>query len=965
MNRPQQDRAAGNPGVEVGDTIFANHNVHGILPVTVVSVGRDGCFATGPTGERHAVPWSAYISHKHRAPIAYHVVDQGADGSIVADDRGRRRYLHGEIIDSDRDAAEEGQREEAAREGRPWHEAEMDEGAAARDRLEKALTREIDPFDAFLKAQEIANRPGLALQQAQSRTGGTIRRWKRTTADQPQQRQHGQAKPDQGQQRGQQQQQKPQRLMRHGETVKFRHGNVEGSGKIVASGPAGVTVKDEDGREHRVRHEALVHPDTDKPVAHESPQAERPNYAPREHGEADKAYAKRVIDKGDGPKSLPEDHAKYFNTAGAQMVPIDKLVSGKSDEENAQGSENGPKRMQAAAHGVLSKRDPIKVRKREDGSFTVVDGNGTLASAKKLGWKSLPVTVEGDDAGEPKPGAEAPTGGEQELLFHPDEVAKLPQKARQSVSDKTELFQKSADALEHLQTWLDKGRGVASKMGYQTMKGSPEDADLKQKGGMLFIAPLKGDARASQKVRDKYGGDWTRLTDVTRCTIAVDTMDEVRRVIQKLKENGMQLAGKPDDHFAQPTDAHYRDLNLNVRFPNGIVGEIQVHLKGILEAKNVGHKFYEAMRTVAEKKPEDRTPEDTETWENAMVQSRKLYDSAWANATGGEQTLTKALDQPKGAPKEQTEGADQSADVTYFDHDGATFRRKGEIGGVDDVLAPSGMWVPYEGDKLEPVMFGKRIAQPDEGGTEDILEKSNPVLLFKARTADPRQLSLLPTNVVHVAGHTRDGHYVAPYEAPRHVAAATVAQPQPTAAERLRQIMRLDRAQIDAYDPAAAPTKVGRRWSFDGVRGTSHPGIYETKRDAIAAATRHRDLLRDEHDNPTGFWDIRSIIAGLHVDLIEKYQREGMTEMDATARARAEIPEHVEPQTPHHYIPRLRPAGFATLPHGVKWDYVEAPQMEGLANRPELPRSRHRYGVISTDRALTDDELERHELGEA
>jgi hypothetical protein len=59
------------------------------------------------------------------------------------------------------------------------------------------------------------------------------------------------------------------------------------------------------------------------------------------------------------------------------------------------------------------------------------------------------------------------------------------------------------------------------------------------------------------------------------------------------------------------------------------------------------------------------------------------------------------------------------------------------------------------------------------------------------------------------------------------------------------------------------------------------------------------------------------------------------------------------------YRPTLRPASFATLPHGVRWDFVEAP---ADVRRPDLPRSQHRYGVIQVNRKLTADECDRYGL---
>ena len=55
------------------------------------------------------------------------------------------------------------------------------------------------------------------------------------------------------------------------------------------------------------------------------------------------------------------------------------------------------------------------------------------------------------------------------------------------------------------------------------------------------------------------------------------------------------------------------------------------------------------------------------------------------------------------------------------------------------------------------------------------------------------------------------------------------------------------------------------------------------------------------------------------------------------------------------YRPLLRPASFCTLPEGLSWNYVEVPS-EYAADRPDLPISRHRFGIIATTRQLTAKE---------
>jgi hypothetical protein len=61
------------------------------------------------------------------------------------------------------------------------------------------------------------------------------------------------------------------------------------------------------------------------------------------------------------------------------------------------------------------------------------------------------------------------------------------------------------------------------------------------------------------------------------------------------------------------------------------------------------------------------------------------------------------------------------------------------------------------------------------------------------------------------------------------------------------------------------------------------------------------------------------------------------------------------------YRPFHRPASSCTLPRGVAWEYVEAPA-EFAPLRTDIPRSKFRFGIIKTDRPLTQDECEHFSL---
>ena len=472
----------------------------------------------------------------------------------------------------------------------------------------------------LMKAKPIKNGMGLHQEMRVDRTGRRENRWVKGAEAKPAPRQAAHEEP--------QQQAAPKAKV--GESVAFEAAGVQGKGKIVAAGKDGATVKDGEGKEHPV-------------YWHEMKAAEpaKPDYAPREAGENDKAYAKRVVDKGEAPTHLPEEHERYFNTEGSTKVPIANLHSTKTDEENQQGGDNGPKRMLAAYHGALGKRDPITVmpHKDQEGHYEVVDGNGTMTSAKKLGWQHLPVKVVNREE-----------GGRQMREAHAQDLAKatvhsltsggeLPKEARQPVNDERSLYRVSKRGLADMKQWLDEGNGICDQLGHTTMQVGPDDADMGKPGGMLFIAPLKGKKRARQKVRDDYGGDWSKLLDTVRCTIAVDTLDDLHKTAEALKAGGLQLAKKPKDRMTKPTAEGYRDIMMNVRLKNGMVAEVQLHLKSMLPAKTIGHHHYNVTRELIGKhgdtNPVNWPPEDNHAYSAAIDAQRTVYKSAWDAAVHG------------------------------------------------------------------------------------------------------------------------------------------------------------------------------------------------------------------------------------------------------------------------------------------------------------------------------------------
>lgn len=236
---------------------------------------------------------------------------------------------------------------------------------------------------------------------------------------------------------------------------------------------------------------------------------------------------------------------------------------------------------------------------------------------------------------EDKPASATPAPGK---LFTEEDLAKLPDKVNQPAKTWEELVQKGTEGLAQFREQLGK---VAQVMGLDSGK-KPEDItpeEWESDKGFLFLAPLKGEKRAKEKVESDYGGDWSQLRDIVRATISVPQMANVTEALSHLKSVGIELAQKPKDRFSKPTDEGYRDLMTIVKLPNGMLAELQIHVKAMTLAKEKGHKDYEVTRSLMAKygePPSDKWDAgDKQKFETAVQAQRELYDTVWTKATGG------------------------------------------------------------------------------------------------------------------------------------------------------------------------------------------------------------------------------------------------------------------------------------------------------------------------------------------
>jgi len=205
----------------------------------------------------------------------------------------------------------------------------------------------------------------------------------------------------------------------------------------------------------------------------------------------------------------------------------------------------------------------------------------------------------------------------------------------------------------HLMKLLDEGQGLDKALGYQAFKppypGASEAERLKhdarvheeltQKGGLVLLAPIKGKERSVEKARDDYNGDLGQLRDIARATVAVDNFDDVGKTMEYLRKAGMQIVGPPKDRIANPTEEGYRDLMFNVRMPNGVISEVQLHLKPMTLAKEQGHHSYKVTRGIMGKMKTERrirmTPQEAAEFNKAFDTQTQLYNDAWRQINAG------------------------------------------------------------------------------------------------------------------------------------------------------------------------------------------------------------------------------------------------------------------------------------------------------------------------------------------
>ncbi len=181
----------------------------------------------------------------------------------------------------------------------------------------------------------------------------------------------------------------------------------------------------------------------------------------------------------------------------------------------------------------------------------------------------------------------------------------------------------------------------------KSLEGLVQDA-----GGAYNVGPRKKVGRIKQKAEDEYDGDVARVVDVERATGVFESVDDLSFAISLLRaasRRGEITIRRCKDHFGQPFDTGYRDLQLNVEL-DGFIGELQLNLRRIVDVKKEAHTVYEVERVLqagegrkALRRAVDCTGLESEQVLRLRIEGGRSIDGAFGSLAVFEAALARAL----------------------------------------------------------------------------------------------------------------------------------------------------------------------------------------------------------------------------------------------------------------------------------------------------------------------------------
>jgi len=170
------------------------------------------------------------------------------------------------------------------------------------------------------------------------------------------------------------------------------------------------------------------------------------------------------------------------------------------------------------------------------------------------------------------------------------------------------------------QTYLPKWRTTINELGHSL--GLSDEY-------ILNPATIKGRERSAEKYREvlKEGGEEPKeaLKDTLRASFVIETPEQGRKLRGLISRRFPRIV-EEKNRFKKPLKNEYSDVLLHVDLGNGLFGEIQVHVREMLDAKQISHAYYERQRTLDAL--DKRTPEQDRELLRMDSEQKKLHTAA-------------------------------------------------------------------------------------------------------------------------------------------------------------------------------------------------------------------------------------------------------------------------------------------------------------------------------------------------
>jgi len=188
--------------------------------------------------------------------------------------------------------------------------------------------------------------------------------------------------------------------------------------------------------------------------------------------------------------------------------------------------------------------------------------------------------------------------------------------------------------------------------------------DITEKvGGTYKAAPIKKVDRVIEKTGAEYGGDVTKIKDLVRSTIIVDSIDKVDDAIKMISEK-YEIDPNTSRNLFNPnalaSSDGYRDAKLNVMLDGGQTMEIQINTPQMMMAKDKVHDLYKERRTLEAKIVKENrlaTPEELVEMNRLNSEMKSIYDAAFEDAN---KSMNSSLD--SGLPLRRAESGSNDRD---------------------------------------------------------------------------------------------------------------------------------------------------------------------------------------------------------------------------------------------------------------------------------------------------------------